>query len=248
VSPEAPQLEFPTAPAADVSRGVIETLLVVEGRPLELARHLGRAAESVHALYGAALPHATAALIEGAAGGHRLARLRVVFEPDALATPALGVEPIDRAIVLSGEEVALATVAVSGGFGAHKLADRSWLGGIEQAVGEGVRALLVSREGALLESTRANVLLIRGGVLATPPLEGSILPGVVRARLLERARHAGITAVELPLTLEDLRDADAVLLSSSVRLLELARAPARGRSAEVLAQLREALERSLATV
>lgn len=248
MSPEAPQLEFPTAPAADVSRGVIETLLVVDGRPLELARHLGRAAESVHELYAAGLPHSIAPLIEEAAVGHALARLRVVLEPGALASPAIAVEPIDRAIVLPGEEVALATVTVSGGFGAHKLADRSWLAEIEEAAGEGVRALLATREGALLETTRANVLLIRGGVLATPPLDGAILPGVVRARLLERARHAGLIAVELPLTLEDLRDADAVALSSSVRLLELARVPAAGRSAEVLAQLREALELSMEIV
>jgi len=248
VSADAPQLEFPTAPAADLSRGLVETLLVVDGRPLELARHLGRAAASLHELYAVALPHTVASLIEQAAAGNALARLRVMLEPDALRSPAIVVEAVEREIVLPAGEVALATVTVSAGFGAHKLADRSWLAEVEAAAGEGVRALLVTREGALLETTRANVLLIRGGVLATPPLDGAILPGVVRARLLERARHAGLTAVELPLTLADLRDADAVVLASSVRLLELARAPAGGRSAEVLAQLRDALVQSMEIV
>ena len=192
MSPDTPELEFPAAPVADVSQGLVETMLVVDGRPVELARHLGRAAASLHELYAAALPHALAGMIEEAAAGHALARLRVVLDPGALQAPAIAVEPVDRALVLPGEEVALATVTVSGGFGAHKLADRSWLAGIEEAAGEGVRALLATREGALLETTRANVLLIRGGVLATPPLDGTILPGVVRARLLERARHAGL--------------------------------------------------------
>ena len=53
-------------------------------------------------------------------------------------------------------------------------------------------------------------------MIATPPLDGSILPGVTRDVLLERARRAGIPAHELPLTLADLQDADAVLLTGSL--------------------------------
>jgi para-aminobenzoate synthetase/4-amino-4-deoxychorismate lyase len=137
---------------------------------------------------------------------------------------------------------------VAGGNGGHKLIDRSWLREIEAHVdidadaGVGVRALLVSRSGALLETTRANVLLLRGGALATPPLDGSILPGVVRAAVLAHAQRLGIDAHELPLTLEHLRDADMVLLSGSLRLLERANVR-RGnrRSAHVAARLSEAL-------
>jgi len=93
----------------------------------------------------------------------------------------------------------------------------------------------------LLETTRANVFLLRGGVLATPPLDGTILPGVTRAQLLERSHHAGITALELPLTLADLEAADAVLFTSSLRLLESSRVrPAAG---PLLARLRELLRR-----
>jgi para-aminobenzoate synthetase/4-amino-4-deoxychorismate lyase len=108
---------------------------------------------------------------------------------------------------------------VSGCAGAHKLIDRSWFEQIEALAGAGVRPLLVSGSDELLETTRANVFLLRDGVLATPPLDGSILPGVVRAAVLEHARRLGIEARELPLTLAQLREAEVVLLSGSLALV-----------------------------
>lgn len=232
-----PQIEFAPAATPNASLGVFETMLVVDGRPQECPRHLARLATSLHELYGHALPGSVRERILSAAEGHALARLRVELAPDDLEG-AIRVEPFEPALVLSEQECELATVGVAGGFGAHKLVDRAWLDEIDAATGNGVRALLVAPTGALLETTRANVFVLRGGVIATPPLDGSILPGVTRAVLLERAQRAEISAHELPLTLADLRDADAVLLSSSLRLLECARV--RG-GVEVLARLRAAL-------
>jgi para-aminobenzoate synthetase / 4-amino-4-deoxychorismate lyase len=232
-----PQIDFAGPPSADPSLGVFETLLVADGVPLELGRHLARLAASMHALYGDALPETLSSEIMAAAEGHPLARLRV----DVTDSPAIHVTPFDRALVLPTAVMELATVSVSAGFGTHKLIDRSWLAQIEAETGEGVRPLLVSRSGALLETTRANVFVVRDGVLATPPLDGSILPGVMRDVLLARARRAGFTALELPLTLDDLREADVVLLTSSLRLLERARANRRRHSADVVARLRETL-------
>ena len=215
-------------------------MLVVDGHPLECPRHLARLATSLHELYGRTLPGSLHERVVSAADGHTLARLRV----DVAGEDSEGdirVEPFEPELVLPEQECELATVGVAGGFGAHKLADRSWLEQIEARAGEGVRPLLVTPTGALLETTRANVFLLRGGVIATPPLDGSILPGVTRAVLLERARRAETSAHELPLTLADLRDADAVLLTSSLRLVECARVRDGRQSAEVLARLRAEL-------
>ncbi len=162
--------------------------------------------------------------------------------PQATTPPAVGVEPLDPAVVLAPDDVAVVVVRVTGGFGPHKLIDRGWLAQIEAAAGEGVRPLLVSRSGALLETTRANVFLLRDGELATPPLDGSILPGVMRSVLLEQARRLGIPAREMPLTLDDLRAAEMVLLSGSLRLIERARSRPGRRSAEAAARLTEAVE------
>jgi para-aminobenzoate synthetase / 4-amino-4-deoxychorismate lyase len=237
VSAGDPQIDFAPSPAADASLGVFETLLVVDGVPLELGRHLARLAASMHALYGEPLPETLHAQLAAAAEGHPLARLRI----DVAGAPTVAVESFDRSLVLPTAVVELATVRVSAGFGTHKLIDRTWLDQIERRAGEGVRPLLVSRSGVLLETTRANVFLVRDGILATPPLDGAILPGVMRDVLLVRARQADITALELPLTLEDLREADVVLLTSSLRLLERARANRRRRSADAVARLRDAL-------
>jgi para-aminobenzoate synthetase/4-amino-4-deoxychorismate lyase len=240
VSGGDPQIDFAAEAKPNASLGVFDTMLVIDGSPLECPRHLARLTTSLHELYGQVLPGSLHERVLSAAAGHASARLRV----DVAAGDVEGkiqIEPFERAHVLAEQECELAIVGVAGGFGAHKLADRAWLDQIEAAAGEGVRPLLVAPTGALLETTRANVFLLRGGVIATPPLEGSILPGVTRAVVLEHARRAGISAHELPLTLDDLREADAVLLTSALRIFECARVREGRDSAEVLVRLRAEL-------
>jgi para-aminobenzoate synthetase / 4-amino-4-deoxychorismate lyase len=235
-----PQIAFASAPEADRSLGVFETLLVVDGRPLETGRHLERLRGSLRALYGAELAPGLERRVAGAAAGQQLARLRIDVVPQTPA-PQIAVRPFDPALVLAPDDVALVTVRVSAGAGPHKLIDRRWLARIEAAAGEGARPLLVTASGALLETTRANVFLLRRGELATPPADGAILPGVMREVVLERARHLGIAAQELPLTLADLSAADTVLLSGSLRLLERARLRPDRRSDAAAARLAGAL-------
>ncbi len=234
------QIDFAPAPDADVSLGVFETLLVVGGRPLEAGRHLERLRVSARELYGAELAADLEARVAGAADDHGLARLRIELAPPA-TTPQIDVRPFDPALVLAPDDVAVVTVRVSGPAGPHKLIDRGWLARIEAAAGEGAAALLVTHSGALLETTRANVFLLRGGELATPPLDGSILPGVMRGVVLEQARRLGLAAREVPLTLEDLRAADVVLLSGSLRRLERVRLRPDGRSDQAATRLAAAL-------
>jgi para-aminobenzoate synthetase/4-amino-4-deoxychorismate lyase len=221
---------------------VFETVLVEEGRARELRRHLERLRASVRVLYDVALPDGIEARVADAVAGHALARLRIEVAPGGTGPPAVGIacaalDPVAGAPV----DVALATVRVPAGFGPHKLIDRGWLEQIEALAGADVRPLLLSGAGTLLETTRANVFVLRDGALATPPLDGSILPGVMRAVLLERARRLRIPAHVRPLTLEDLRAADGVLLSGSLRLLERARSRPGRRSADAAARLWRAL-------
>lgn len=77
--------------------------------------------------------------------------------------------------------------------------------------------------GEVLEAGRANVFAVIGGALVTPPLDGRILPGTARAATLRLAGELGIEAEERPLKLDELRDADEVFLTSSVRGLRPAR-------------------------
>ncbi len=236
-----PQIVFAPAPEADRSLGVFETLLVVDGRPLETARHLQRLRGSLRELYGAELARDLERRVASAAAGRQLARLRIDVAPQT-AAPQIAVRPFDPGLVLAPDDVALVTVRVSAGAGPHKLIDRRWLARIEAAAGEAARPLLVTASGALLETTRANVFLLRRGELATPPADGAILPGVTREVVLEHARRLGIPAREAPLTLADLSAADSVLLSGSLRLLERARLRRDRRSDAAAARLAGALD------
>jgi branched-chain amino acid aminotransferase len=76
----------------------------------------------------------------------------------------------------------------------------------------------------LCETCRANIFLIERGRVYTPSLDGPLLPGIMRAVVLERARHLGLEAVECPLPLDRIRTADEAFLTSSLRgMLPIAR-------------------------
>jgi branched-chain amino acid aminotransferase len=58
----------------------------------------------------------------------------------------------------------------------------------------------------------------------TPGLDGPLLPGIMRAVVLARARQIGLEAVECPLPLDRIRTADEAFLTSSLRgMLPIAR-------------------------
>ena len=82
-------------------------------------------------------------------------------------------------------------------------------------------ALFVDTEGRIHEAATANVFVSRGGVLSTSPLDGSILPGVIRRMLEELARADGFEVVERYMLVDDLTTDDTVLLTSSVRGIAL---------------------------
>jgi len=78
-------------------------------------------------------------------------------------------------------------------------------------------AILIDDEGRIFEGATSNMFLVRGGGLVTPPAEGAILPGVLRAKVEELAGAHGIPVVEAFARVADLRADDGMLLTSSVR-------------------------------
>ena len=78
-------------------------------------------------------------------------------------------------------------------------------------------AILVDGEGRIFEGATSNVFVVRAGGLITPPAEGDILPGVMRAKVEQVATAAGMPVVEAWARVADLRPDDGVLLTSSVR-------------------------------
>jgi len=208
----------------DPERGVFATMLVVDGRPLELAAHVARLRASVRALYGEELPDDAAAVASAGARELALGRLRLSVVPGEhggrrLETVA---QPIDRTVVLPGWAYALdlRTTVVEGWNGAHKWADRRLLEQLDAQVAPAT-ALLVDPVNGVLETTRANVFAVgEDDVLWTPPADGSILPGITRARTLEVARELGLAVREEPLSVERVIAAAEVFVTGSVRGVE----------------------------
>jgi len=205
--------------------GVFETMLVVGGRPLELAAHLARMEASVAELFSEPLPTDARQLVLAAAADTELGRLRLDVAPGNGAS--VRVAPVDEALVFPefSNAVELVTLGVPGGIGAHKWADRRLLEQAEHEAGDAVPLVLDSE--AMLEGSRGNLFLVIGGILRTPPADGRLLPGITRAQVIEVARAAGIVVREEELPVGRLFDADEVFLTGAVRGVEPVRA-ARG--------------------
>ncbi len=77
-------------------------------------------------------------------------------------------------------------------------------------------ALFLSLDGALSEATAANLFVLAGRSLATPPLSAAILAGTTRTWLLAHAERLGLVAAEGELRPSDLLAADEAFLTGSV--------------------------------
>lgn len=237
------------SPNADPLRGVFETLLVIDGRPVELEAHLERLATSLRAIFGAAPPAETRQAVLDGAAAVKQGKLRLSVEPSDDTTLSATVRATEIAPPLTfpamQPAVALRPFVAPGGLGAHKWADRSLLERAERATPEGELPLLIDRDGAVLEAARGSLFAARAGALLTPPADGRILPGITRRRVLEAAREGGLQAREQQLGLDDLHRASEVFLAGSVRGIEPVRVldgnelgAARVVSAQIAARLR----------
>ena len=198
----------------DPGRGVFETVLVQRGEPVALDEHLDRLALSMSELYEVKLdPLAATQARAVAATATGTGRLRILADPDG--TLAISVSP-ERSTAVTEPE--LTPFAIAGGLGRHKWRDRDLLAALA-AQAPGTVPLLIDTDGLVLEAAHANVWIVEGHELLTPPADGRILPGVTRATMLAAERYAR----EEPIELERLAGADAVFLTSSISLRRAAR-------------------------
>ncbi|MDP7383654.1 MAG: aminotransferase class IV, partial [Acidimicrobiales bacterium] len=143
----------------------------------------------------------------------------VELEPRAMPMPdpnpvvVFDTRPIDR-----GDE-----------FLRHKTTRRDRYDEARERFPEAYDVLLWNRLGQLCESTIANLVVEIDNEYRTPPVEAGLLPGTMRAELLDRG-----DIVEVMVTYDDLREADRVWLINSVRgwvEIEIDHASAPGRLA-----------------
>jgi para-aminobenzoate synthetase/4-amino-4-deoxychorismate lyase len=201
----------------DRSRGVFETLLVVDGEPVELEAHLSRLAHSLEDVFTEPLPANLENKMRQAATEIPLGRLRCTLAPveDGLQLDLLA-GGVELEAVFPERGVHLRSHPISGGLGPHKWAHRP---GINRPA-PGEAGALITDEGEVLEAGWANVFAVRAGTLFTPPLDGRLLPGTTRAAVLELAAQQEIATNEQPIHASDLLNAEETFLTGSIRGIE----------------------------
>ena len=75
----------------------------------------------------------------------------------------------------------------------------------------------------ITEASSSNVSLINRKELITHPLDNSILPGISQRNLVREAENLGLKHTEREFSYEEMFDADAVLLTSTTKLVKLCR-------------------------
>ena len=223
--------EQATVPALDRGLthglGLYETIKLSQGVPVFFDEHLARL-ENGLAKIGIAAPcgrHELAAQIvclsaanSGAAnsGADNACRVLVTAgPPDGKPTLLVQTEvrqvPTKPLALISSKMLRAAAALKSTSFIASHVALRA-----AQAAGAD-DAVFVDEEGHIYEATTANVFIARDGALSTAPADGAILPGVIRARLIELAGAVGTGVVERHTAIAGLTDRDTLFLTSSVR-------------------------------
>ena len=99
--------------------------------------------------------------------------------------------------------------------------------------------------GRVTECAHSNVHIIKDGKLVTAPTDNLILPGIARAHIVKACKKLEIPVSETPYTLDDLFNADEVIVSSSSNLClhanEIDGKPVGGKAPELLEKIRVAV-------
>lgn len=83
----------------------------------------------------------------------------------------------------------------------------------------GEEGLMCNYRGELSECAQANVFLVRGGAVLTPPSDAGLLEGITRAFIFEVGRDAGIEVRDEVLYPKDIETADEAFITSTTREL-----------------------------
>lgn len=100
--------------------------------------------------------------------------------------------------------------------------------------------------GRITECAHSNVHILKNGILYTAPADHLILPGIARAHLLRMCQKTGIPVREESFYVEDLWDAEEVLVTSTSTICRYANEidgrSVGGKKPELVKNIREALE------
>lgn len=76
-------------------------------------------------------------------------------------------------------------------------------------------AILLTQDGNIADGSGENVFVVKNGVISTPDLSASILPGITRDTIVQIAQDLGYQVVQKPLIRTDLYLADEVFMTGT---------------------------------
>jgi len=220
--------------------GVYETLRTYGGRPFHLDRHLERLRASARML-DFAIPAADDALaadldrlLKRAANPESYIRIivsrgvgEISYRFDRIKGPTIvmaarAYEPFAETQYRDGIPVIIASIrrnspqALDPAMKSCNLINNI-LAVREAQASKAAEPLMLNERGDVAEGASANVFIVSGGALVTPPLDAGILPGVTRALVLELARTLEVEAREQPVPVRTLFAADEAFITSTLK-------------------------------
>ena len=202
---------------------LFETMRVSHGRVRHLAQHLQRLQASAHSLgfryvRGDVQRELSRTLL--ALDASQCYRLRLDLHQDGRMhcthAPLIALPAGPAGLVLSASALPTQESALLN----HKTALRTgYDSAIQKAMAQGAfDTVFVNEHGKVTEGARSNLFAKIQGRWYTPPLASGVLNGVQRQRLLERCS----TIAETALTLQEVLDAEALVVCSALRGLQRA--------------------------
>jgi branched-subunit amino acid aminotransferase/4-amino-4-deoxychorismate lyase len=211
------------SPAVAHGLGLFETMLVTRGRVVLLEEHLARMTRSAAAL-GFPTPDGDAfrrEAIDAAATVGEEAALRCLYVASSadewtLAAEVHAIPTLTLSRRAHGRVITLAPT-LTRALPEHKMTSYApCVIGLRRAAAMGAdEGLFVTREGLILEGTATNVFALANRKLITAP--ASVLPGIMRAWVLEHAATLGLAIEERCPSPDELRE--GAFLTGSLTLL-----------------------------
>ena len=115
----------------------------------------------------------------------------------------------------------------------------------QDAARRGVQETVFHRDGIVTECAHSNVSILKDGVFYSHPNDELILRGIAKTHMIQACYRLGITVMEKPYTLDDLRATDEIIVTSysnfCLHACELDGAPAGGKDPGTLKAIQDAV-------
>lgn len=214
--------------------GVFETIAVIAGKAQWLDRHLQRMADAALEL-GIVFAEdevrsAVAACLSCSTEAMEVLRVTLTRGVAARGLAAKGTEPT-LVVTLDGFDannmfwpcrLATSTIRRNQHAPSSRLKTLSYVDAVmaaREVRAEADEALMLNTADNVASVTTGNVFLLQDGRLVTPSLDQGILPGIMRAVVIEAAKAQRIAVEERVVSREELQNADGVFATNSLRFI-----------------------------